>query len=263
MNKYSLSALFILALLITQSAAISSENVPSLQGTSDASSDRELLEEVHAEIESFANESDVVNVRELKIVGYNQRSCPKGTYGVWRQYDYKNKGACGCERLNNPCRTDMGKNGFHCVPRSSCGNQPVKPVVNYIETCTGTNCQGYRGTQTKTNHGRTCQAWGTNNPHIQHKAIKSLIKYKKYGLDENYCRNPSMAGTTIWCYTTDQNMLWDYCKPKSSEQIKEEEAKARKAAAAYNRIIIKWRNCRLSCPRSCIARTRRSGSWRI
>ena len=66
MNKYSLSALFILALLITQSAAISSENVPSLQGTSDASSDRELLEEVHAEIESFANESDVVNVRELK-----------------------------------------------------------------------------------------------------------------------------------------------------------------------------------------------------
>ena len=45
------------------------------------------------------------------------------------------------------------------------------------------------------------------------------------GLDQNYCINPTGNRATIWCYTTDPAMKWDFCYPINDEpefQRKEE-----------------------------------------
>ena len=47
--------------------------------------------------------------------------CPKGTYGVFHQYDNNGKGECGCEGLNDPCRSDKGPKGPQCIAKASCG----------------------------------------------------------------------------------------------------------------------------------------------
>merc|ERR1712166_545090 len=57
------------------------------------------------------------------------KACPKGKYGVLHQYDNKGKGACGCNPMTDPCRTDMGSKGPHCISDPKCGNQPkAEPV---------------------------------------------------------------------------------------------------------------------------------------
>jgi hypothetical protein len=52
-----------------------------------------------------------------------QKTCRQGTYGVFHQYDNGGKGACGCESLNDQCRTDMGPKGPNCIAKAACGNQ--------------------------------------------------------------------------------------------------------------------------------------------
>ena len=80
------------------------------------------------------------------------------------------------------------------------------------EACSTSNCKDYRGKQTKTRSGRTCQKWSSQTPHVH--AIVPLI-YPSAGLKDgpgNYCRNPD-GETTIWCYTTDPKKRWDFCDP--------------------------------------------------
>jgi plasminogen len=48
------------------------------------------------------------------------------------------------------------------------------------------------------------------NPH-NHDYYPSDYEYD--GLDDNYCRNPMGDRNTIWCYTTDYDMKWDFCYP--------------------------------------------------
>lgn len=69
----------------------------------------------------------------------------------------------------------------------------------------------YRGCQTKTKAGTTCQAWDSQSPH-KHRFTQK--KEPNAGLDGNYCRNPD-GDATIWCYTTDPKDRWEYCKPLS------------------------------------------------
>ena len=47
-------------------------------------------------------------------------------------------------------------------------------------------------------------------PH-QHSEIPEDYTFE--GLDENFCRNPNSEKSTIWCYTTDPGMKWDFCYP--------------------------------------------------
>jgi len=54
----------------------------------------------------------------------------------------------------------------------------------------------YRGYQNKTQSGRKCAAW------------KGRLGIRGH----NYCRNPNGA-KTIWCYTTDPFVRYEYCKP--------------------------------------------------
>ena len=78
------------------------------------------------------------------------------------------------------------------------------------EVCSGTGCDGYRGYQTQTRSGYTCQKWDAQYPH-EHTRTSS--EYPEGGLeDNNFCRNPD-GGPTIWCYTTDASKRWEACDP--------------------------------------------------
>lgn len=65
--------------------------------------------------------------------------------------------------------------------------------------------KGYRGTISQTNTGRTCQAWSSQVPH-KHSYSDQLLDQK------NYCRNADDEPYGPWCYTTDVNQRWEYCK---------------------------------------------------
>jgi len=41
--------------------------------------------------------------------------------------------------------------------------------------------------------------------------------FPESGLDENYCRNPD-GESAPWCYTTDPDVVWEYCNVCSGEQ---------------------------------------------
>merc|ERR1712150_86147 len=78
------------------------------------------------------------------------------------------------------------------------------------ERLTGGGDAGYRGCQTKTRNGRTCQKWSSQAPHTH---SRTPSKYTGKGLgDHNFCRNPDGADT-IWCYTTDPAVRYEYCDP--------------------------------------------------
>jgi hypothetical protein len=72
------------------------------------------------------------------------------------------------------------------------------------------NGHDYRGCQTKTVSGDTCQKWTVQTPQ-EHQRL--LDTFKGVGLNNhNYCRNPDNE-ETIWCYTTNPDVRWDYCDP--------------------------------------------------
>lgn len=64
-----------------------------------------------------------------------------------------------------------------------------------------------------TKGGLTCSAW-----HLQEGKYKPGNNPNK-GLESNFCRNPDLDAT-IWCFTTDPNKPWDYCKPLDKATIK-------------------------------------------
>jgi len=77
------------------------------------------------------------------------------------------------------------------------------------ETLSGTLDAGYRGCQSKTKTGLTCQKWTDQSPHT-HRATPAGNPGMGLG-GHNYCRNPD-GEKTIWCYTT-TSKRWEYCIP--------------------------------------------------
>mmetsp|Transcript_73337 Transcript_73337/g.203492 ORF Transcript_73337/g.203492 Transcript_73337/m.203492 type:complete len:952 (-) Transcript_73337:88-2943(-) len=69
--------------------------------------------------------------------------------------------------------------------------------------------EDYRGAQTRTQSGRTCQAWAAQEPH-EHTTTPE--DYPDADLRENFCRNPEEA-PGIWCFTTDLEKRWELCSP--------------------------------------------------
>jgi len=83
------------------------------------------------------------------------------------------------------------------------------------ETLAGAKDADYRGCQTTTRSGRTCQKWSETTPH-SHSMRKD---YPDEGLgDHNYCRNPD-GEDTIWCYTSDPSVRWEYCDPVEENTV--------------------------------------------
>ena len=68
----------------------------------------------------------------------------------------------------------------------------------------------YRGMQNITPLGRTCQRWDMQTPHKHPYTDPAL--YGEIFLSDgwNYCRNPD-RDSTLWCYTTDPNVRYEYC----------------------------------------------------
>jgi len=86
-----------------------------------------------------------------------------------------------------------------------------KPVPKCNEKLAGKKGADYRGCQTKTKSGKTCQKWSSQSPH-KHSRTPASKKYGKFKLVKNYCRNPD-GEPGIWCYTTDKKKRWEFCNP--------------------------------------------------
>lgn len=84
----------------------------------------------------------------------------------------------------------------------------------------GLHGSAYRGCQTRTVNGLTCQKWTEQAPHIHGGASNQTAEGNMFGLGEHsYCRNPTPdSKDTIWCYTTDPNKEWEYCQPSDVPQ---------------------------------------------
>ncbi len=68
----------------------------------------------------------------------------------------------------------------------------------------------YRGQLSVTESGRSCQAWSSQKPH-RHSLRAEAFPDNDLSLAANHCRNPNSRNRP-WCYTTDPDVEWDYCK---------------------------------------------------
>jgi hypothetical protein len=86
----------------------------------------------------------------------------------------------------------------------------------------------YRGIQTKTRSGKSCQNWDCRFSGVNGSSTCTNLNlaynstnYPEADLRENYCRNPTGPNSsdpdseafTIWCYTTDTTQRWEVCIP--------------------------------------------------
>lgn len=85
----------------------------------------------------------------------------------------------------------------------------------------------YRGCQTKTREGYTCQNWGTDKPHNRGGQYKNYFNKGEEGIgDHNYCRSGRWGA--LWCYTNDPKKNWDRCDPLTKEDYPDIDAEAAK-----------------------------------
>merc|ERR1712166_1046106 len=95
-----------------------------------------------------------------------------------------------------------------------CRKKVTTPAISTCDESTpGKHEDGYRGCQSKTVSGRTCQKWTSQKFH-KHTRTPENVKFAGKGLgDHNNCRNPDNEPNGIWCYTTDKSKRWEYCDP--------------------------------------------------
>lgn len=141
------------------------------------------------------------------------------------------------------CNPNTDANGFACCGKHGGRKQcPVEyPLMCAMKTCSEDYCcdrncssygglrqcetcdeklrgfreDAYRGCQTLTRSGRTCQRWDSQEPHFHD---KTTANFPLADLRENYCRNPTPdSQLTIWCYTADgHEPRWEFCDPLPS-----------------------------------------------
>ncbi|XP_067288700.1 muscle, skeletal receptor tyrosine-protein kinase [Pseudorasbora parva] len=102
---------------------------------------------------------------------------------------------------------------------SSCTAVPYVDINKDQVTSTCYNDKGrfYQGTQNVTASAIPCQQWNQQYPH-QHRLSVDVIPELRNA--ENYCRNPGGESDRPWCYTTNPNVRWEYCRvPKCGEVI--------------------------------------------
>ena len=84
------------------------------------------------------------------------------------------------------------------------------------EALSGTKGAGYRGCQTRTRSGKTCQPWSSQSPHKHTSNTSRPSTNPSAGLVSNYCRNPD-GEPSIWCFTMDPNTRFELCDPVPRE----------------------------------------------
>jgi len=154
--------------------------------------------------------------------------CSTKVEGAW----YDGKGANS--RKRNPFKFKMPKikNPFKIKKMSKqeierltgalgCGAAAMERGGEY---CDRSDCRGYRGQQTKTIGGYTCQNWLENSPHKKSPQVNRAYRDDYGGLgDHNFCRNPDDS-KDMWCYTDDPTKRWDKCRPKLGDIQKADDA---------------------------------------
>uniref|UniRef100_A0A8C5PUH9 Plasminogen n=1 Tax=Leptobrachium leishanense TaxID=445787 RepID=A0A8C5PUH9_9ANUR len=87
--------------------------------------------------------------------------------------------------------------------------------LEFLEDCIQGIGKDYRGTETKTHSGKTCQDWTSTVPHLPN---ITPAKFPNAGLETNYCRNPDGDANGPWCYTTDPSVRFEFCKIPQCEE---------------------------------------------
>ena len=98
----------------------------------------------------------------------------------------------------------------------------VPVVLQLPDNCHRSECRRVEngtfhwGTQHQTRTGQICQEWAWQKLN-KHTTTKEQIT--KFGLEKNYCRNPSMNKGGPWCYTTDgkelhgpKKLIWKFLR---------------------------------------------------
>jgi len=118
----------------------------------------------------------------------------------------------------NYCRNPTGDtNGIWCYTSDASKRFEYCDPKDCDETMYGAKGNGYRGCQSKTLTGRTCQVWDAQHPHAH---SHTATAYPSAGLgNHNDCRNPNSEKSMIWCYTTDSNERWEHCEVKEMQKI--------------------------------------------
>ncbi|XP_066287494.1 plasminogen-like [Branchiostoma lanceolatum] len=114
------------------------------------------------------------------------------------------------ELAENYCRNPNGNWGtMWCYPTDP--NTPwdycIHPACPFV--CVGNSTgSDYRGNESVTISGKTCQRWDVDFPHRHDYPPEEYPE-----LVDNYCRNPDESEDEpgLWCYTTDNNTRWEYC----------------------------------------------------
>ena len=76
----------------------------------------------------------------------------------------------------------------------------------------GSKGETYRGNTSQTESGRTCQNWSSQSPHTHPFYTDYTTENTGIGTHA-YCRNPNPRNNPRpWCFTTDENKNWEYCR---------------------------------------------------
>jgi integrin beta 3 len=143
-------------------------------------------------------------------------TCRKWTGAVATHYkrtptDLPGKGLGDHNYCRNP--TDESS-GLWCYTESGDVMEPcdpIKPNPTKLEKCSGINCSGYRGRQTKAKSGDLCKAW-TEQIATIFKFTKEIYPNADLG-SHNYCRNPDYNQRGIWCFTENPSNPIQACDP--------------------------------------------------
>jgi len=118
---------------------------------------------------------------------------------------------------------------IRCPPQEFCERRPSHPACRDCSGCDETLLKGedgvygrhYRGCQTKTITGKTCQPWKSEDPiNPPSDEIQEMIEANPEHFPENYCRNPD-GEPTIWCYTSEKEQRWEFCAPLKDYKAEE------------------------------------------
>ena len=103
---------------------------------------------------------------------------------------------------SNYCRNPDGWTGLWCYTTDPDQRWELCDIPCYAR-----DRSDYRGSNSVTVSGRTCQRWDEQSPHSH---TRTPGNYPSGGLASNHCRNPD-GDKGLWCHTTDPNVFWEYC----------------------------------------------------
>ncbi|XP_077994329.1 uncharacterized protein LOC144448053 [Glandiceps talaboti] len=121
-----------------------------------------------------------------------------------------------CNSQEHKCRNNMCIDDYRvCDGVNDCGDWSEEVDCDYRGECyTMENGYDYRGNVNTTTSRLACQVWTSMTPH-KHDRTSKL--YPGTGLGRhNYCRNPDNE-PTVWCFTMDPDVRWEYCDTGTRE----------------------------------------------